>query len=249
MSVTNRKSLHKILKSQVLSLDVEFGNAKSFFSASKAGINSFDASQESQTLDYEGKIAGAQLKINDTLNFEEKELKRYTRFSTKIDSELFDFVSRFVVLSNYRKAYIASVKIDHNCTNNYHQYSVNSAIVPIGTEGYLRFSNYNSASHPLFERVFYIRDESIESNGMRRWVVHHRLIVKEETTNLIIRCCHPRFEGPVPFQKIIPHAVKKKLYRIREMYNPNFPFMAVGESPVNSNEQLVIGTRIQLINY
>jgi len=247
MSLINPTHFQEVLQSQLFCLDVEFGNARGFFSASKAGINSFDTSLPTQILEYEGHITGAQLKINDTINIESEELNRSTKFIVQRDSNLFDFVSRFVVLSNDRAAKIASEKIEHHCRNLYHQHPVSSATVPIGNKGFLYFTDANTIGHPLFERVFYVRDESIEPNGMKRWIVHHRLIVKKENAELILRCCHPRFNGPVPLQTIIPQAIKKKLFRIREIRNPNFPFMAVGESPVNSNEQLVIGTRIQLI--
>lgn len=248
MNPINRTCLQELLQCKLIRLDAEFGNASGFFSASKSGIDSFDANLPTQTIEYEGRITGAQLKINDSITIAAQEFTRSTKFIAQQDSNLFDFVSRFVVLSNDRAASIASEKIEHHCRNIYHQHAVSSATVPIGNKGFLHFSDTNTTGHPLFERVFYVRDESIEPNGMKRWIVHHRLIVKQETANLIVRCCYPRFEGPAPFQKIIPNTIKKKLFRIRETKNPNFPFMAVGESPLSSNHQVFIGTKIKLIN-
>ena len=248
MDPINSACLRELLQSKLLRLDAEFGNASGFFSASKVGLNLFDANLSNQTLEYEGRITGAQLKINDSITIAAQEFNRSTKFIAQKDSNLFDFVSRFVVLSNDRVASIASEKIEHRCRNIYHQHAVSTATVPIGNKGFLHFSEANSKGHPLFERVFYVRDESTEPNGMKRWIVHHRFIVKQETANLIMRCCHPRFEGPVPFQTFIPNTIKKKLFRIREAKNPNFPFMAVGESPLSSKHKLDICTKIILIN-
>lgn len=205
-------------------------------------------SHPTQTTAYDACIEGAQLKINDTIQVVSQELIRSTTFETQKKSSLFDLVSRFVVLSNDRSASISGETIKHNSRNIYHQHAIDSATVPIGEKHLLKFSNLNTIGHQLFEQVFYIRDESIELNGMKRWIIHHRLIVKPETTNLIVRCCHPRFEGPTPLQTLIPHPIKKRLFRIREHSKPNFPFMAVGESPIASNTQIVIGTRVQIIN-
>lgn len=244
----NHTSIQGLLRSRLLRLDVEFGNAKGFFSASKSGAQPLDPSQPPQTSEYEAGIPDAKLKINDSVIVADQNLTRNTIFSAKQDCDLFDLVSRFVVLSNDRKARIANTEIQHSCKNIYHQHAVKGVTVPIGTNSFLQFTDFNTAGHPLFDRVFYVRDEAIESGGLKRWIVHHRLIVKQQTANLIVRCCHPKFEGPLPFQKIIPQALKEKLFRIREKQNPNFPFMAVGEVPLNANHQVDIRTRIQLVD-
>ena len=244
----NNTYVTDLLKSQLLRLDVEFGNAKGFFSASKSGIRSLNAPPLPQTSEYDACIADASVKINDSIIVQAHELTRSTQFTAQQNSRLFDFVSRFVVLSSDREATIDNKDIRHNCKNIYHQYPADSVIVPIGTEHFLHFTDDNTAGHPLFDRVFYVRDESIESNGMKRWIVHHRLIVKQHIAQLIVRCCHPNFEGPLPFQDLIPQALKNRLFRIRESQKPNFPFMAVGESPFSANHQVDIRTRIEVVN-
>lgn len=248
MPQMDHATIQELLQSSLLRLDVEFGNAKGFFSASKNGIRPLDASPLLLTSEYDAGITGATLKVNDSIIVADHELTRSTNFSAQQDSDLFDFVSRFVVLSDDREARIADTKIRHNCENLYHQYPVCSVTVPIGKNSFLQFTDASTEGHPLFERVFYVRDEAVESGGMKRWIVHHRLIVKQQIANLIVRCCHPKLEGPLPFQTIIPRFLKNKLFRIRENRRPNFPFMTVGESTLDLNHRVNIRTRVQLIN-
>lgn len=244
----NNVALTDLLQSKMLRLDVEFGNSHTFFSASKKGIYLCNKMPLTQHVNYEAKIDNAELIINDTASITPLELTRSTEFRAISDSMLFDFVSRFVILSDEREAEIDGMRIQHCSSNIYHQYPSKTATVPIGKKHFLLFSNAGTTSHPLFERVFYVRDEGIESSGLRRWIIHHRLIARQQTANLIVRCCHPRFEGPLPFQNFIPKALKNRLFRIREKQKPNFPFMAVGESPVPRGFKTEICTKIQLIN-
>lgn len=241
-------SIPHLLQSQMLQLDVEYGNAQGFFSASKSGRHSLPVTPPAQSSEYNTKIPGVSIAIIDSSVATNIELTRSTRFKALQESRLFDLVSRFVVLSNDRPARIAATEIWHSSKNIYHQYATTDVIVPIGTNGYLRFSDNASTGHPLFENVFYIRDEAVEKNGLKRWIVHHRMIVDPQSTNLIVRCCHPKLEGPLPLQSIIPHALKKLLFRIRERRLPNFPLMSVGESAVETSHTFDIRTRIQLTN-
>lgn len=241
-------SIPDLLLSQMLRLDVEYGNAQGFFSASKNGHPTLPVTQPARSSEYDTRIPGAAIAITDSTVATNSELTRSTRFKTLQTCRLFDLVSRFVVLSNDRAARIAATEVWHSSENIYHQYVTNDVVVPIGKHGYLRFFDDASTGHPLFENVFYIRDEVVEENGLKRWIVHHRMIVNRQNTNLIVRCCHPKFEGPLPFQSLIPHALKRRLFRIRERQLPNFPFMSVGESIVDSLHTFDIRTGIQLTN-
>jgi len=241
-------SITELLKNKLLQLDLEFGDAEGFFSASKSGLHILISEQSEKSLNYEAKIRDTTISINDSTSNKGNELNRNTQFILKTDSNLFDLVSRFVVLSNDRCARIAGNEIQHNCKNIYHQHSTNDVIVPAGTDDYLQFKDLNSTGHLNFKNVFYIRDEGIEKNGMKRWIVHHRMIVDQHAADLIVRCCHPILEGPLPLQRIIPAGMKRKLFRIRERKLPNFPLMAVGEVLVKKDYSFNIGTRVQILN-
>lgn len=237
-----------LLQSNLLNLDVEFGNSEGFFSAAKKRNPPTLTANLLDTGEYVAEIEGANLKVLDSISLCDNEISRITSFSAEKSSKLYDFVSRFVVLSDAREAIISGKKIKHYSKNIYHQYPTDSVTVPVGTSNFLKFTDNESKCHPLFERVFYVRDEGVDHSGMKRWIVHHRIIVKQNIANLVLRCCHPKFEGPVPFQHMIPRMLKSKLYRIRESRKPNFPFMTIGESTLNAGEKVAIGTRIEVIN-
>jgi hypothetical protein len=243
-----QKTLTYYLKNNFLQCDTEFGNSNAFFSASKSGRSINSKYHLSDFKDYIAEIPGAALAVGEYRSFSDEKLERTISFKPLIDSNLYDLVSRFVVLSNDRTAEITDKEVLHNSTNIYYQYKTTKAIVPIGLTDYLIFSDLNSICHPFFENVFYIRDEGIEGNGLKRWVVHHRMIVKPECATLIVRSCHPRFEGPLPLQGIIPKLLKKKLFRIREKKWPNFPLMAVGEVVIPNNYNTEIRTQVKLIH-
>jgi hypothetical protein len=241
-------SIAEILQDNLLQIDVEFGNAGGFFSASKSGLQIASVAQGDISSNYEAQIPNATVSINDSSIINEYSLTRSTQFIAKSNSDLFDIVSRFVVLSDDRSARIAGNVIQHKSKNIYHQYSTKDVLVPVGTEGFLRFEDNNSTGHMNFDNVFYVRDESIEANKMKRWIVHHRMIVNQVSAHLIIRCCHPIFNSPLPWQNIYPNALKRKLFRIREIKYPNFPFMAVGESAVSIGHVFDIGTSVSLLD-
>ena len=228
-------TIKELLHNRLLRLDVEFGNAQGFFSAAKSGLDTDNVAQGDISSHYDAHIPCAMASINDSTIINKSELIRTTKFTTETDSRFFDLVSRFVVLSNDRCARIAGQNIQHNCKNIYHQHSTNDVVVPVGSEDHLHFQDNNSTEHINFENVFYVRDEAVDKHGMKRWIVHHRMIVNQNAADLIVRCCHPVLEGPLPFQKAIPAALKKQLFRIRERNFPDFPLMAVGEILVKKN--------------
>ena len=240
--------IKELIKKKIIYCDVEFGNSRNFFSGVKTGVLEKDWSNNFIEFSFRSCIVDA-----DILVFENREVKneifyRNVKFKVDEDSKIFDFVSRFVVLSDDRPAYIDNIEINHSCSNLYYQYPAKEAIVPIGFDKYLKFEEFNSNYSKFFDNVFYIRDEGVEKNGMKRWIFHHRLIVKKEYANLILRCCHPKFEGPLPFQMVIPSLIKKELFRIREKKFPNFPFMTVGERVVERGEIFELGTVLSLID-
>ncbi len=241
-------SISDLLQTQFLRLDVEYGNAHGFFSASKKGIQALTGEQDSESSRYDSQIHHAKISIEDAAISQGCEMIRKTKFKIETETKLYDLVSRFVIFSDDRKARIAGTEIQHNCRNLYNQYATGNVVVPIGENGHLEFFDDDSEGHPAFDNVFYIRDEGVEKNGLKRWIVHHRMIAIVDSAELIVRCCHPKFEGPLSLQKIIPQFIKRKLFRIREELLPNFPFMTVGESTVAANHTFTICTRVRYTN-
>lgn len=241
-------SFSEIIEKNLLQLDVEFGNAEGFFSASKTDLQASIIKKNDKFSNYDAGICGANLSIGDLIDVKSNGLIRNVQFVPMRDSKLFDLVSRFVVISNDRCARIAGNEVKHTCKNIYHQYKTDDVIVPVGTDNYLKFQGQNSKGHPSFETVFYIRDEGIEKDGMKRWIVHHRIIVDQNAANLIVRSCNPVLEGPLPMQWMIPALIKRKLFRIRERKLPNFPLMTVGEVLVKKYHTFNICTSVEFLN-
>lgn len=235
-----------VISNNLLSLDIEFGNAAGFFSGHKNNVCSNEKYAESFDRVFIPTLEKTGLEIRENYFISSDEINRNICYLVKGESKIFDLVSRYVVLSDSRPAFIDKKIITHACSNIYHQFPVGKVKVPIGNNGWLYFSDNNSTEHPFFNSVFYVRDEAVEENGMKRWVVHHRKIVKQEVANLIVRSCNPRLEGELPFQWIIPRFLKKELFRIREAKFPNFPIMAVGEVLLNSGFHAKINTTIKL---
>ncbi|THB65905.1 MAG: hypothetical protein D6B27_07620 [Gammaproteobacteria bacterium] len=229
--------------------DVEYGNSIGFYSASKAKDLPYSAlvSKPSGFI-WNGALEKTSISIKDSFFLNKTKLDRKLEFSLNEESLLFDFVSRFVVISkNERPAEIAGQKVEHKSSNIYRQYSAcHSAIVPVGNDLLLEFSSIGAEIPPGFDEVFYIRDES-QRAGIYRWIVHHRLIVNPLKANLILRCCNPRFEGVVPWQKFIPGQLKRQLFRIREKALPSFPFMVVGEVSVSAGADVKLHTKVEII--
>lgn len=238
--------LSKFINNGELILDIEFGNQHSFFSGTRDGycnISNYLKNSLDRTLQVG--IPESSGQVMESVAIKPSCLSRQLTFSSTNDAFLFDFVSRYVVLSDNRNAYISNIEIKHNNSNIYYQYSANKHVkVPLGDSHWLEFSDLGSSVEPYFENVFYIRDES-QSDGCYKWIVHHRKIVKPEYAQLILRGCHPRIEGVIPYQQYIPRIIKNALFRIREKKYPNFPLMTVGVVNVKDN-QLKLATEIRL---
>jgi hypothetical protein len=221
--------LSKFIDNGELTLDIEFGNHHDFFSGSRNGycnISNYENKILTRTLDVE--IPKSKGKIVESVAISDSHLTRQLNFTSQDDAFLFDFVSRYVVLSDNRNAYISDIEIKHNNSNIYYQYPADKPVkVPLGDEHWLEFSDLGSSIEPYFDNVFYVRDES-QSNGRYKWIVHHRKIVKAEYAELILRGCHPRIEGVIPYQRWIPRVIKNALFRIRETKHPYCPLMTVG---------------------
>jgi len=238
--------LNQFISTGELAIDIEFGNQHGFFSGSLDGVCSKEVYCKKVTdrsFDVDNCIAKG--KVKELTNIKSGSLVRELVFNAEQDAFLYDLVSRFVVLSNDRNAYISDMEIKHNNSNIYYQYlSDKSVKVPLGDSHWLEFSDLGSTVEPYFDNVFYIRDES-QSDGRYKWIVHHRKIVKPEYAELILRGCNPRIEGVIPHQKWIPRFIKNMLFRIREKKYPNFPLMAVGVVNVKDNP-LKLATEIRL---
>lgn len=234
-----------------LHYDTEFGNQFSYFSGVKNidDYSNYGKKGHGALLTYEASIEGAKAEIQDKIEFNGyNKVTREILFSPIGNSQLFDFVSRYVVETKSSKAYIAGKTIHHESSNIYHQYLSNDCLVevPLCDDKKIVFKENSASIEPYFDNVFYLRDESSDK-GVYRWIVHHRKIVKLEESELIVRGCNPRIEGVLPFNKIIPKFMKKPLFRIREKRYPNFPIMAVGVANV-SGFILKLKTDIEIVN-
>lgn len=229
MKNTDTHLLNEFIKNGQLSIDIEFGNQHNFFSGSRDGFcNDTQYLSEALHRTLDVAIPESKGEVTESVLIDKKKLIRSLTFSAKKDALLFDFVSRYVVLSDQRHAYISDIEIKHNNSNIYYQYPEDTFVkVPLGDKHWLEFSTVDSSVEPYFDNVFYIRDES-QPNGQYKWIVHHRKIVKPEFADLILRGCNPRIEGVIPYQKYIPRILKNMLFRIREKKYPNFPLMTVG---------------------
>lgn len=238
--------LHKFINSGDLTIDIEFGNQHGFFSGARDRVcdkETYCKKVINRSFDVDNCVAKG--KVKELIDIGSDSLVRELDIHAIQDSFLFDFVSRFVVLSNNRNAYISEMEIKHNNSNIYYQYPDDKPVkVPLGDKHWLEFFNEGSSIEKYFDNVFYIRDES-QPDGRYKWIVHHRKIAKPEYSELILRGCNPRIEGVIPCQKYLPRIIKNTLFRIREKKYPNFPLMVVGVVNVK-NEFLKIKTKLRL---
>lgn len=235
-----------------LSLDIEFGNSQGFYSGKKSQSLPYHNGDSSSLNSWywEGAVGRKIISISESWKLEQNEVQRDIEFCPQSDTELYDLVSRFVVESvSSKSACIANKYFEHTSKNIYYQFEdFGDVIIPVSDSQYLKFSSLGCDVPEGFQEVFYIRDES-ENNDVKRWVVHHRLIVKLPDANLIVRSCNPRYEGPLPCQNLIPWFVKKLFFRIRESKYPSFPLMSVGEVLLPSKSVAKISTKITLHEY
>jgi hypothetical protein len=235
-----------LIKNGFLTLDVEFGSAKGFFSGSNAGLSDPLMYQCSLQRTMQGGIGPAHITISEDFEPNGITAERTLVFKPESDIALFDLVSRFIVLSDSRPATIAGKIFRHTSSNIYHQFPVKSARVPIGRDRWLTIRDNGTPDLPGFEQVFYIRDERILASGMRRWIVHHRQIALLDAAELVIRGCNPRIEGPLPFQWLFPRRLKEALFRVREVRFPNCPVMCVGEVSLPKGIAISLRTQIEV---
>jgi hypothetical protein len=236
------------LENEFLLLDAEFGCASGTYSAAKSGVSLGSSGTLEVPRFFRGELGDIMIDVGQHIEMDGDQLMRSLSFSIVEKAFLFDFVSRLVIWSNDRPAMIAGREIVHESSNIYHQYSVQGARLPIGSHDWITVSDGGSIAPPGFDVVFYVRDEGVEANGLKRWVLHHRLIANIEMARLVIMGCNPKFSGPIPFQLLVPKVVKKALFRIRETRFPSFPLMAIGECSVSPGLCADIKTRMNISN-
>lgn len=238
-----------------LYLDVEYGNANSFYSGTKSKSlpylkKNFFSNIHDCNYDYcwNGKLQNTDITLNESLLVGNVNIERTLSFTMNDISHLFDMVSRFVVKSKTNKpASIDKYSYIHESNNLYYQFPAsNSVIIPIDDNSSIKFEPLNSVVPKGFQEVFYIRDEGT-INGEFIWVVHHRLIVIPEQSNLILRCCNPKIEGILPLQNFLPRWFKKLFFRIREKRYPNFPIMTVGEVTLEKGDRASLSTKVSVV--
>lgn len=233
----------------LLSFDVEFGNASGFFSGARALPHLYAAPRLPGVVEYDAKLDCAELHVTDRFEGTGDRSTRVLSFAAAGHCELFDVVSRYLVIdtSRRRSAVINGVTVAHRSSNLYHQYPAGLVRVPVGADAWLEFAGAQSGmSQGAFEHVFYVRDELANERG-NRWVVHHRIVATSRAHRLVLRGCNPRFEGPAPrwLNSTIPALFKRPLFRIRERRFPRFPFMVIGENPIPDGHKLTLRTTIQ----
>jgi hypothetical protein len=243
---SSANEVQSLLRSGLLRLDVEFGNSFASFSASRDQQSLYGCYND-DAKSYKARIQNVELVIDDATTYDKLVATRSVSFKFSTPSQIYDLVSRYVVTdtSATRKAIINGQEINHSCSNIYYQYPADKVVVPIGTDGWIEFSGEQQGIPDCgFEHVFYIRDESVNQNG-NRWIVHHRMIATTQAERLVLRGCHPHFNGPFPkwLNAILPSPLKHVLFRIREVSHPNFPIMVIGEN------QLPEGCKINLTTY
>lgn len=222
-------------------VDFEFGNSMGFYSGTRFySRNTGDAGSALRACS----IVGASFEVSDNFVAQQNGWKRELTLTSVGNSNVYDLVSRFVVRSNDRPALIAGRTIAHRDSNLYYQHPVGDVKVPVGDSDWIEFSDCGSLTPEGFDLVFYVRDEATELDGMKRWVVHHRMIAKPDMAKLVLKGCHKMLNGPLPLQFLIPRHIKFKLYRIRETALPYFPIMTVGEVCVPDGSAAIVRTRI-----
>ncbi|AWB66749.1 hypothetical protein C2869_10075 [Saccharobesus litoralis] len=239
-----------------LEYDIEYGNATSFYSGAKSKTlpylseyySNLRPDGNSKNYEWKGILERTNLVITeDSFLDNANRLFRRVEFEALSESNLFDMVSRFVVYSDCADAaLIAGLHYPHKSSNLYYQFeNFGSVEVPVSKTKKLIFKSGQSKVPAGFKEVFYIRDEAKTERGYR-WIVHHRLIVDPKECQLVLRCCNPRLEGALPFQKMIPNWFKRIFFRIREARYPNFPFMSVGEYILQKHDNAVIETMVEI---
>lgn len=233
----------------LLRLDIEFGNARTFFSGSKCRPELYSAGSL-PSADYDAQIPGASLSIGDHVVVESSSLSRTLIAETRDDALLFDLVSRYVLIdqSRSRQASINGIAVGHACSNLYHQYPADVVRVPVGRDSWLEFTGSFIGDMPAhFEHVFYVRDEAVVDGG-NRWIVHHRMIATADAEVMTLRGCNRLLDGPVLsyINALVPRFIKRRLFRIRERELPHFPFMVVGENRIAAGTPLGLSTKVTL---
>lgn len=234
-----------------LQFDVEYGNSISFYSGVKSCSLPYSQvqidSESQKRFKWFGELEKTSLDLEEAWLKDGGEVVRNLKFKFKEDSYLYDMVSRFVVYSETPEAALIGRNFfSHRSSNIYYQFeNVNKVEIPYDGKSKIVFLSGKSEIPKGFKEVFYIRDEKKTEKGYK-WIVHHRLIVDPLLANLILRCCHPKFEGVVAFQDYFPDFLKRKFFRIRESKYPNFPFMTVGECMVSAGEIATIKTKVRV---
>ncbi|MDO6527450.1 hypothetical protein Q4519_17355 [Motilimonas sp. 1_MG-2023] len=215
---------------EIVSIDVEYGNSESFYSASRNNHNVDIANLPVTEKKWNGTLVKTSIELFDSYIDIQSGIKRRLNFTAKDDSLLFDMVSRFVIETECDEpAMIAGQLISHKSSNIYYQFPENEVVeIPLTNNRKVVISTEPTSVPNGFDAVIYLRDEKRIGNTVR-WIVHHRLIANKNKANLIMRCCNPRMEGVIKGQKFIPKFIKSLFYRIREAHFPNFPVMSVGE--------------------
>ena len=237
--------LRSLTNKNILNLDFEFGNRHGTFSGtSETNINFKNLEGVFNT--YSSKLSKNNVFICETRKYSNYKLIREIQLKPKSSINLFDFVSRFTVLTKSKKpAEICGHKILHKSSNIYYQKKASNVIIPINDKKSIIFENLTHDVNQGFDNVMYVRDECIESN-FYKWVVHHRLIANN--SNFVLIGCNRIIKGEITLQNLVPKYLKKFFYRIREKSLPNFPFMVINEKIVDNNKPLNIKTKLYIKN-
>lgn len=234
---------------------IEIGTLTTFYSRANPELGNVKIIKEEKKEDKENievysevLISGeredkAKVEIKDTIEFDEKKLKRKVIFKFSSGSVIRDVVSRYVLDSNLiKKVKINTLDLTHKGRNKYFQYKVDNAEISLFSK---KISIVSKKKLPKylenkFKKLLYFRDE-IENN-QAVWIFHSRFLVKNPEIVLFKGCCK-RYNRPFPLTLnniLWKTGIYKIFLDIREKYSQNIPFQANGGVRILSEVIFVI---------
>jgi len=232
-----------------IEVGIEFGTVSTFFSSlhpEHCRIESFEECHQERSLDRMARtlrvgMPGVRCEIAEDVRLEANSLRRHLEFRMIEDSWLTDLVSRYAARDGGRRAArIGHEDVRHENRNRYVHRDVPQATIPFGLSGTLSVEREQGLATPeRFHRWLYVRDEP-SANGSNRWVLHHRVLVAEPE-ELVLRGCSRWFNRPLPpvLNCLVPRAVRRSLYMVRETRWPKAPLMTVGAARLAAGSVVV----------
>lgn len=235
--------ISNLIKDNILSFGIEYGNCFGTYSSMDESIAINRKNTINTFLNKKNII------IDESRELKNNILNRKIHFIPNEDIKLYDMVSRFLIITNSDKpAMINGILISNKGSDQYHQYPVEDAKIPINENFHLEFKNKNNILQKNFNDLIYIRDTKESKDGRKQWILHHRLIAKSDQELKLVFCTRFYNKTQNIIDGLCPRYIKKKLFRIRETTHPNSPIMSISQTKLNKNEKMEINTSITLSN-